>query len=206
MTQLKSNLYSFRTIQADVFVRNNVGTPEQRQAMIDYAQSVKANTNFNMAFNNEGCWRGEFTYPDFSFVEKEFKDIVNSAVSAYMAVDPMYSKKVAQYGKAELNYWTNINAVGSKNSLHDHRLHHFVAVYYLQGKDTGDIVFHNPMNITESCHPHAPFIGRYSYSPEDGDLVVFPAWLPHETEINKSDRERINVAINVRFETPRYIP
>jgi len=28
---------------------------------------------------------------------------------------------------------------------------------------------------------------------------VWPSWLPHEVEINKSTRQRINIVYNVRF-------
>ena len=61
------------------------------------------------------------------------------------------------------------------------------------------------MNLTESCHPHAPYTSRYALSPEDGQLILWPAWMPHETEVNKSNMQRINVAFNIRFQTPRYI-
>ncbi len=34
---------------------------------------------------------------------------------------------------------------------------------------------------------------------KEGMLVVFPAWLPHSVDFNKSDRERISVSFNVMF-------
>jgi uncharacterized protein (TIGR02466 family) len=135
----------------------------------------------------------------------DIRGSVNELISIYAQEDPIYSKKIESYGIPQIEYWTNINEPGSMNVMHDHRLHHYVAVYYIQGTDTGDIVWHNPINVTQSCHPHGPFVSRYSYTPKDGDLIVWPAWMPHETEINQSDRQRINVAFNIRFETPRYM-
>ena len=196
----------FRILQADVFVKDNVGTQQQRDDMIKYAQDIKKQTNQQqLNFSNAGCWRHEFNYPDIQWLVDELRNLTNTAIETYAKSDPLYNEKLKSYGAPEVNYWTNINEVGSKNSLHDHRLHHYVAVYYLQGKDTGDIVWHNPMNLTESCHPHAPFTSRYSYSPNDGDLILWPAWVPHETEVNSSDKQRINIAFNIRFQTPRYI-
>jgi hypothetical protein len=72
-------------------------------------------------------------------------------------------------------------------------------VYYLQATGTGDIVFYNPNNITDSCNLFAPFTSTIAISPQDGDLLVFPAWLPHEVETNTSDRDRINISMNIRF-------
>lgn len=196
----------FRTLQADSFIKNDVGTLEQRQLMIDYAKNIKKQTDEQqLNFSNKGCWRHEFNYPDIQWLIDNIRDVTNHAIETYANSDPLYNDKLKQYGNPSVTYWTNINEIGSKNSLHDHRLHHYVAVYYLQGNDTGELVWHNPMNLTESCHPHAPFTSRYSYAPKDGDLILWPAWMPHETEINKSDKQRINVAFNIRFETPRYI-
>ena len=196
----------FRTLQSDSFIETGVGTNEQRQALIDYAQSIKSQTDQQqLNFSNAGCWRHEFDYPDIKWLMEHIRNLTNTAIETYASVDHLYKEKLKHYGQPEVSYWTNINEVGSKNSLHDHRLHHYVAVYYLQGKDTGDIVWHNPMNLTESCHPHAPFTSRYSYSPNDGDLILWPAWVPHETEVNSSDKQRINIAFNIRFQTPRYI-
>jgi len=196
----------FKILQADVFVKDNIGTKEQRTSMIEYAQDIKKQTDEKqLNFSNRGCWRHEFDYPDIQWLVEELRLLCNSAIETYAVDDPLYGEKLKHYGPPEVSYWTNINELDSKNALHDHRLHHYVAVYYLQGKDTGDIVWHNPMNLTESCHPHAPFTSRYSMSPEDGQLILWPAWMPHETETNKSNMQRINVAFNIRFQTPRYI-
>lgn len=197
---------TFRTLQADSFIENNVGDEQQRQSMIEYAQNIKSQTDQQqLSFSNKGCWRHEFDYPDIQWLVNHIRDLTNTAIETYSKSDPLYNEKLKNYGQPIVTYWTNINEVGSKNALHDHRLHHYVAVYYLQGQGTGDIVWHNPMNLTESCHPHSPFTSRYSYSPKDGDLILWPAWMPHETEINNSNKQRINVAFNIRFETPRYI-
>lgn len=196
----------FRILQADVFTKSNIGTESQRVSMIEYAQQVKEKAEHNqLNFSNKGCWRHEFDYPDISWLIEELRQLTNSAIETYANSDPLYNEKLKSYGPPDVKYWTNINDTESKNALHDHRLHHYVAVYYLQGKGTGDIVWHNPMNLTESCHPHAPYTSRYALSPEDGQLILWPAWMPHETEVNKSNMQRINVAFNIRFQTPRYI-
>lgn len=195
-----------KLLQADVFIKNNIGTPEQRKEMIDIAQNVKRKMHeHGLDFSNDDCWRHEFDYENIDWLMEHIRDSVNSAIDYYIEQDPSYANKVKQYGQPEVNYWTNINEPGSRNVMHDHRLHHYVAVYYLQGKDTGDITWHNPMNVLESCHPHAPFMHKFAYEPMDGDLLVWPAWMPHETAVNRSDQQRINVAFNIRFQTKTHI-
>ncbi len=36
---------------------------------------------------------------------------------------------------------------------------------------------------------------------EEGTMVIFPAWLAHSVDPNRSDRERISVSFNVMFST-----
>ena len=197
----------FPLLRADLFVKHNIGSDDQRREMIEYAQSIKTQCNgAGLNFSNNNCWRHEFDYPDIKWLMEELRLLTNTAIDHYVKVDPSYAPKVREYQTPEVNYWTNINEPGSRNVMHDHRLHHYVAVYYLQGEGTGELVFHNPMNVLESCHPHAAFASKYAYFPHDGDLVLWPAWMPHETEVNNSNHQRINVAFNIRFKTPRYIP
>ena len=192
----------FPIIQADVFAKN-VGTPEQRQQLIDEAWAAYNNNDETIGFSNRGCWRSYFKYTNIEWLITEIKQLVNEAGFYYQQHDPIYTDKCQSFGDADISYWTNINQIGSKNALHDHKLYHYVAVYYLQGTGTGDIIFSNPANLNEGCNPYAPFVSPCAFAPNDGDLFVWPAWLPHETEHNHSDRNRINIAFNIRFQAPQ---
>ena len=192
----------FPIVAADVFARTNVGTPDQRQQLIDEAMDAFVANDSEMSFSNRDCWRSYFKYKDLSWFMDELKTLVTDAGIHYQSMDPIYKEKTTHFIAPEVKYWTNINKPGSRNSLHDHRLYHYVAVYYLQGTGTGDIVFSNPNNVLEGCNPYAPFVSPIAFSPNDGDLYLWPAWLPHETEVNTSDRHRINIAINIRFTAP----
>lgn len=194
----------FKLLSADLFCEN-VGTPEQIEQL---KQEALYNFNYKkekLAFSNEKCWRSEFKYNDINWLIEKIRLLVNASIDYYLQVDPVYPNKIKHYGKPEIKYWTNVNDPGSKNSLHTHSLYHFVACYYIQSSDTGDLVFHNPSNITENCNPHSPFVSRLAFSPKEGDLLVWPGWMPHETEMNLSDKQRINIAFNIRFETPQMI-
>ena len=93
--------------------------------------------------------------------------------------------------------WVNINEPNSKNILHAHKDHMFACVYYLQGTDTGAITFQNPVNLLVDCSILSPFVRRFGHTPKDGDLILWPAWVPHEVEVNTSDRQRINITSNI---------
>ena len=70
----------------------------------------------------------------------------------------------------------------------------FSFLYYVQATDTGSLILRNPSNLMVECNPQSPFVRAFSYPPEDGDLILFPSWIPHEVNTNKSNIQRINIA------------
>lgn len=194
----------FPIIAADLFT-TSVGTDEQRQTLLAEALAHRTADQDVMAFSNEGCWRSQFKYQNIEWLLTCLRDITNTAIDYYIETDHSFATKVKHFQAPEVKYWTNVNEPMSKNSLHIHGLYHFVGLYYLQGYGTGDLVFHNPSNLTETCNPYAPFISRTSWAPKNGDLLVWPGWMPHETEINTSKDQRVNIAFNIRFQTPQMI-
>ena len=101
--------------------------------------------------------------------------------------------------KLDFSIWTNVNEPGSINELHTHKGFSFACTYNLQTEGTGNLVFRNPANLLNDCDLKSPFIRNYKIEPKDGDLLVWPAWVPHEVEINKSDKQRINIASNIKL-------
>ena len=193
-------------MSADVFTEN-VGTREQREVLKQAALYHRKMDKASMAFTNENCWRSRFKYrdQDIAFVFEGIDRLLQSAIDFYAQTDPTYQEKLKTYGKPEIDYWTNVNDPMSKNSLHTHSLYHYVACYYIEAEGTGDIVYFNPANLAEECNTSAPFVSRMAVTPRDGDLLLWPAWIPHEVEMNFSDKQRINIAFNIRFQTPTLI-
>ena len=100
------------------------------------------------------------------------------------------------------NWWININGKGDYNAEHDHQNALLSAVYYVDVKssDTGNLIIHR-----EDASRY--YIGKYKNTsnfsgqnwailPETSKLVIFPAWTRHSVEQNKSDTERISIALN----------
>ena len=188
----------FRLLSADLFVKN-IGTQEQINDLIEQSFWHKKNEPYVMRYTNNGCWRSSFKYNNFDWFFDELQDSVEQVMQHYSIDDPTYAKKLKQQGELDLQYWTNINDPGSRNVLHSHQAVQYAAVYYLRAEDTGDICFYNPGNVTENCHATAPWVSVMSYTPKNGDLVLFPGWVPHDIEVNKSSKERLSIAFNISF-------
>jgi ectoine hydroxylase-related dioxygenase (phytanoyl-CoA dioxygenase family) len=45
---------------------------------------------------------------------------------------------------------------------------------------------------------HAPFDGKITVQPEEGDIVLFPSSLVHQVTPTEGDTERISIAVNLQ--------
>ena len=114
------------------------------------------------------------------------------------------------YGKYEIvlrNSWMNIQSKKQAHEWHCHPGYTIAGVYYMRvSADQGGIQFQNPNIMMQNCwFPENP---RASQSieiiPDDGDIILFPAWLMHNTMENTTDEDRISVAFNIDIKIGPY--
>ena len=187
---------TFPILKADVLI-DNVGEEWQRNSLLSQAWYHYQNST-SMSNTNEGCWRSSLDYLSMEWLYNSIKDMLSITLNAYMNSDPSYKSRISPKGY-RIEHWTNINDPGSSNRVHSHAEFDFVALYYIQGEGTGELTFHNPANLLTNCSMNAPFTSRMSYEPKDGDLLIWPAWMPHEVEVNKSDKKRVSIAFNIKI-------
>ncbi len=100
--------------------------------------------------------------------------------------------------------WVNISPPGASNKIHFHANCHFSGVYYmsLKAPECGSIFFRDPRvasrMLTYPADKLTNFTAEEVYMPpEEGRMYVFPGWLEHGVEVNRSDRDRVSIAFNV---------
>lgn len=110
-----------------------------------------------------------------------------------------------QVGMKELqlyNIWININPPHSYNHLHNHVGSVLSGCYYVDAKpEQGNIQFertdggeyHIPVDIAQETYYTCT---RATYAAKTGALYVFPSWLKHSVQGNRSNSDRISVAFN----------
>ena len=73
--------------------------------------------------------------------------------------------------------------------------------YYHQcDGDEGNLVLYNPIPyIQYGQFPENIYTcgGELPVQIQKGKLVMFPSWLQHRTDCNKTDKERISIAFNI---------
>jgi len=101
------------------------------------------------------------------------------------------------------DYWWNINKKGDYNHVHHHRDSVLSGVYYIDIPDEnmGNIHFEREDNaqfFLPRFMPKRNHISaiRATYKPMSGGILIFPSWVVHSVEGNKSDKPRISMSFN----------
>lgn len=101
--------------------------------------------------------------------------------------------------------WANINPPGTGHRLHSHRNNYLSGAYYLQVQDGADTInFYDPKPQAGVIRPHAaePTAENTevaSVHVSTGSLLLFPAWLQHSVDANRSGKTRISLSFNLMF-------
>jgi len=102
------------------------------------------------------------------------------------------------------NMWANINYSGGYNRPHIHPNSLFSGVYYIKAPpNCGKITFNDPRPGIQTTMP-ARIKGQplkhlwreVHLEPKVGRIIMFPSWLWHSVEPNKSNDIRISVSFN----------
>ena len=184
--------------QSDMFVQKNVGTDEQREDLKKQILHAKENNIGTKGGSNEGCWRSNARY-QMDWLYDAVRELSDKANNIYFENDEVFKILLDKCNNREYNIWTNVNEIGSKNILHTHTDDSWAGIYYVQANGTGNLMFHNPANTLLQCNKNSPFIRKTGIAPEDGMLVLWPGWVPHEVEENKSNQQRINLAWGINY-------
>ena len=101
--------------------------------------------------------------------------------------------------------WSIINTKEAFNGRHIHGNNHISAAYYVKAPEKcGNIVFYDPRSAPVFNHPIIKKPNKlnsdsHSIKPKEGLLVLFPSYLHHSVESNKSDEERIVISFNINL-------
>jgi uncharacterized protein (TIGR02466 family) len=137
---------------------------------------------------------------------KPLKDQINSRVEKI-------KKEVGIRSDVEhriANYWANIFEPTGIYRLpatppHLHNGYFLSCVYYPKAPEgCGDLCLMAPFNAAEATIPFKLLssfniwsASRYLVKPEPAKLVIFPSWIMHWVDINRSNDDRISMAFNI---------
>jgi uncharacterized protein (TIGR02466 family) len=132
-----------------------------------------------------------------------FREVVNSINVA--ASDVLAYLKVGHAGFKITGCWANINAPGAGHRVHNHPNNYLSGVYYVRTHAGADSInFLDPRPQTGIVRPPVTALTadnteQVVVTVTDGMLLLFPAWLQHGVDPNRSDRVRVSLGFNVMF-------
>jgi uncharacterized protein (TIGR02466 family) len=101
--------------------------------------------------------------------------------------------------------WANLHKQGHATGEHSHcggwsKAHISTVYYFKKPANSGNIEFVHPLEYVLRMTPAEEFSeikGVYNEFPaKEFDLILFPSWLSHRTQINKSTEDRIAISMN----------
>ena len=177
---------------------------------IIYAEDFKLDTNkiaqdiiqwsrqdSGVTKTNVNGWHSETNMHEKS----EYKPLVNELFRmAHQIFDEEWLEREPFLG----NMWANINPFGGYNKPHVHPNALFSGVYYIKTPpNCGRLVCQDPRPGIQTCMPTRkegqppPHLWREVHlEPQENRAIMFPAWLWHGVEPNKSNDIRISVSFN----------
>ena len=150
-------------------------------------------------FSNRDGWQSnDLIFPNI--LDNTAQTIVNAAATYFKQL-----KGKKEYDTILQNMWINISPKGAYNIPHVHPNSFLSGVFYIKTpKDCGRIWFIHPSDCVEYDwkkeywekfdEGNAP-IQYMTVQPKR--LYLFPSWLKHGVEQNKSEEDRISVSFNV---------
>ena len=131
----------------------------------------------------------------------EFKKLVNMLYDCQKTV---YEQEYYESEPYLGNMWANINPPGGSNRAHQHPNSLWSGVYWIKTpKNCGELKIDDPRSVACMTRPRQKDTKKPDrlwrethYEPIAGRCIMFPSWLMHCVDPNKSNDIRISVSFN----------
>lgn len=195
---IKPNLF-FSTPVWAVQIDNYKNVNEE---MHTYIKELQNKDQIGISKSNLKGWHSK----DFNLNERQPQNFISLIYSSIEQVmHDMNWDKQKQIAKIN-NMWAIINTGGSANLRHQHGNSTISWAYYVRApENAGDIIFYDPRPAPIYSYPNAVAPNSLNaqingISPKEGALVLFPSYLDHSVNENKSNEERIVISFNIRVQ------
>ena len=105
-----------------------------------------------------------------------------------------YSNKITK----PVRSWVNVHKKTGKTMEHYHNQCPMVVSCYLKAPNkSGNFEYRDPLEYHRWGSPGEPQISLWrEVEVETNDIIVFPGWLKHRTQVNQTDEDRVCLTIN----------
>ena len=171
------------------------------QELKKYIYELQKKDKHGLKKSNQGGWHS----PEFSL--KEPNSIQNKfALALHKYIVNTFQNlgwKIENKNIRIMEMWAIINKKKDFNITHTHPNSFLSAAYYVQAsKNCGKFKVKNPNTTKEYYYPEINEHNELNAMTAgldimEGDLLIFPGYLPHSVTENKSDKDRIVISFNI---------
>ena len=169
--------------------------------LVKYIYELQDEDSNGLERSNKGGWHSK----DFELTVK------GSIQNRFAIIIQKYILKVFQNNgwKTEnkniriKEMWAIINKTGDFNVVHTHPNCYLSAAYYVKAPEKcGRFQIENPNIAKKNFYPEIKIKNELNVQVagieiEEGDLLIFPGYLPHKVRANESNEDRIVISFNV---------
>lgn len=193
----------FTMFSTPVFIEDVIDTDSEKEALIKLAYEIKLKEPSQQKTNVGGYQTSTIqNSKEFQKLISKLQSIINKNLDAY-AFDHKLEIKVK-------NAWININNKDAFNRPHVHPSSEFACIFYLKiPENSGNVVFikdsmYRMDGICDLPAKESNILNCVSFfiKPEENRFVMFPSYVEHLVEENKSTEDRISLSFNLSV-TPK---
>lgn len=132
----------------------------------------------------------------------ELQEVVLGAANAFLVDTLQLPQRRLEIERA----WINVFPPGAQEAQHSHDGSLISCSYYVEAPERcGNIAFPDPIGerrsyreFTQTAGENFLTLREMTFEPQPGRLIMFESWIPHAVHCNKSDKNRISIAMNLR--------
>ena len=169
--------------------------------LADYIYKLRSEDNVGLTKSNRGGWHSKnFKLDNKDSIQFKFALEIQKYI---LDVFQNYGWKTEQNRIQIKEMWAIINKKDDFNVIHTHPNCYLSSAYYVKAPENcGKFLIENPNQAKRHFYPqlanktelNMPIAGL---DVNEGDLLLFPGYLPHKVAKNESDEDRIVVSFNV---------
>ena len=197
MSENKSDLNLIFSIPVWTAIISN--TEKVNTTMYEYIKALQTKNPAGKFKSNVRGWHSD----DFDLQAKEVSFFLNSISQNLTDAFNDMGWDLKKNEVKITSMWSIINHKDASNSRHIHSNNYISAAYYVKAsQNSGNIVFYDPVSARVIRNPRIQNKNKlnsnvFSVEPKDGLLVLFPSYLDHSVDTNKSDDERMVISFNI---------
>lgn len=175
-------------------------------ALVDNIEEIK--TEFNevigdIEFHNPPVDWGQthkLTTIDFSdnIIGEKNMEVVMKAIDDHVKLYLEYLNY--PYADYAMTSWITSFDKGEYAHVHNHQHADISGCYYYEtNEEDGSIFFQPPSSALAASSVFHKFSGRWTHTPKEGKILMFPGWLSHGVTTNNTDNNRKSLSFNIYF-------